>query len=176
MSLDMRDSLRGTEVTKMLYRTRNITESMYSLVHYMNIALRSNDSILHNQEQGEDSIKTSSPYIAPTHKVKGTVYIEKLHVAVRWVWLTLPVLVTLFTGFLLVITIFESHRQRVGIWKDSSLALLLHSELQPGSRQNRAAASTVAAIKREAKGSKAVLVYREGDLGGMKSSVKVRLR
>lgn len=176
VSLRMHDSLQGTEVTKMLYQSRNITESMYSLVHYMNIALRSNDSILHNQEQGEDTSKTSSPYIAPTHRVKGTMYIEKLHIAVRWFWLTLPVLVTLLTGVLLVVTIFDSHRQQVGIWKDSSLALLLYSKWHSGSWQDIATASTTDEIERNVKRLGAVLVHREDNEEGVKGVIKVQLR
>jgi hypothetical protein len=122
------DSLKSTEVAKLLHEFRNVTESIYSLAHYVGIALRSHDRIPHNQERERNRTKRSSSYIASTHRVKGTVYIDKLRVAVRWACLTLLIFVALLNGFLLAITIPESHIQCVGLWKYKTLALLLYSE------------------------------------------------
>jgi hypothetical protein len=173
VSFGMKDSLSGTEVLKMLYQPRNITESIHSLVHYINIALRSNHTILHSSEKGEEAAGGSATYITPSHRVKGTVYIVELHVAVRWAWLALPGLVALLTGLLLAFTMIESHSQRVGIWKDNPLALLLYSEWYPGPRQSNAPAITTEEIERDMKGLGAVLVHWEDEEKRVKEIIQV---
>jgi hypothetical protein len=169
-------SLEGTEVAKMLYQFRNFAESIYPLPHYMSIAFHSNETILHDQEHEGKTTKEPSTYIVPTYRVKEAVYIEKLHVVVRWAWLTLPVLVALLNSPLLVITIPEIHIQRVGIWKDKPLALLLYSEFNPRPRQNSAPTRSIEAVERDAREPGTVLMNREDDEGGIKGNMKIQPR
>jgi hypothetical protein len=146
---------------KMMYQTRNITDAVVNLAHHMSVALRSNDTTLHKQE---NSGSGPEEYVAPSHRVTGTVYRDQLHVAVRWAWLSLPALLVALVFILLATTIIETRRQKVGIWKDSPLALLLHSQWESSAEQNVIGARTADEIAQKVSGLKATLVKdTEGD-------------
>lgn len=136
-------------VLKFLYQAPNITETMVNLAHYMTVAMRSNDTIL--QEHGLQDV-------APSHRVAGTVNHDQIYVAVHWAWLTLPGLLVVLVVFLQVATIIETQRHKVGVWKDSPLALLLHAQLKSRAEPKDVDARTADQIEKEANGLEAVLV------------------
>jgi hypothetical protein len=57
---------------------------------------------------------------------EGVVYDEEPYIRVRWIWLTLPAIVSLLPIPLLIICILWSKRQESPLWKASSLAILIH--------------------------------------------------
>lgn len=91
ISVGMSDVLRGTDVMKMLYLTSNLTDTMHTLAHYMNVALRANDTLLHFQADPSNLTGISANYMALDHRIRGTVYVNHTFVAVRWAWLALLV-------------------------------------------------------------------------------------
>jgi hypothetical protein len=152
----------GREIARMMYQSPNITNAVHNLAHHMSIALRSNDTILHRQNADGP---VPDDYVADSHKVKGTVYRDQIHVAVNWAWLSLPVALTVLVAALLVATIFETRRHGLGIWKDSPLPLLLHSRWEAGAEPRDVGARTADEIAKEVKGLRARLV-RDDELGG----------
>jgi hypothetical protein len=57
-----------------------------------------------------------------------------VYIRIRWIWLSLSVVVELAGVFLVVVTIFSNRRgNRVPLWKSSSAALLFHSVESEGS-------------------------------------------
>ena len=61
--------------------------------------------------------------IVPT---TGFVEVPVIILHVRWQWLSLPVMVLMLGLVFLLFAVFEIRRQRLGIWKSSSLPLLYH--------------------------------------------------
>lgn len=158
-------------IPELLYQLPNITDSIYSLAHYMNVAMRSNDTLLERQgrqrtnpsAQNSTNTESENDYVAPSHRVEGTVNVMQIHVAIRWGWLAMPGALTILASILLATTIFESYRYRVGIWKDSPLAMLLNSHWEPGLGRQGEGAVTAHDAARGVKGLRARFVSgREG--------------
>lgn len=61
-----------------------------------------------------------------TETVTGAAWAPQTFVQIRWVWITLPAVLLIFSFIFLVGTILESARKNVAIWKTSALAVLLH--------------------------------------------------
>ena len=49
------------------------------------------------------------------------------YIHVRWPWLVLPIVVLVAAVMFLLLTIWESHRRAMPLWKSSALAVLLHN-------------------------------------------------
>jgi hypothetical protein len=60
--------------------------------------------------------------------VKGTSWESRVHVEIRWAWMTLPVALLLISLVFLLATMVKSTREEkdVGIWKTSALAILFN--------------------------------------------------
>ncbi|OAP61930.1 hypothetical protein AYL99_04133 [Fonsecaea erecta] len=58
--------------------------------------------------------------------VSGTVFTNKTYVAVRWVWLSLPLGLNVLGLIFLLITAVYTKRNKVPLWKSSAFALLYH--------------------------------------------------
>lgn len=159
-----RGGLSGPEVMKTLYQTPNITDSVHNLAYYMSVAIRSNDTILEKQRPGSEAA-LDEEYVAPSHQVAGTVKVDTIHVLVHWGWLAFPTVLAFLVLILLATTIFETHKWRVGIWKDSPLALLLNSYWEPGLKREQGA-RTANEIEKDVKGLKAEFMADEARLEG----------
>ncbi|KAL0261322.1 hypothetical protein SLS55_002752 [Diplodia seriata] len=114
----------GPDVARMLYATENTTQSLDHLAHYLNVALRANDTVLLQERTGNTSA------IASSQAVNGTVWVQVIFVRVRWEFLILPAVLLVLTGFFLVVTMVKSQPKSVGLWKSNPLALLLHADQQ----------------------------------------------
>jgi hypothetical protein len=68
-----------------------------------------------------------------TELAYGDAWTPQTFVRIRWVWITLPAVLLIFSFAFLVGTIAKSARQNVSIWKTSALAILLHG-LSTGAR------------------------------------------
>lgn len=163
--------VQSVTVTKALYQTPNITNAVLSLARHMTVALRSNDTITDSQFRNSGF----EEYVAPSHRVNGTVYRDQIHVEIRWDWLTFPAALLILVFVLLGTTIIETWSEEVGVWKDSPLALLLHSQWETGPERKPTGARTALDIAEEVKGLNAFFV-RGGtgeDLG--RKSIKRRI-
>jgi hypothetical protein len=111
------------------YSVRNVTSSieqtLYNSVLQINAALRSNDTFLDSQLSDEQ--KQNRP-IVPSHRIVGTVIIDKTHIKVRWPWLAFPALLIIGTVILLWSTIIECEFDGVPLWKENPLAILMHTD------------------------------------------------
>ncbi|KAK5754172.1 hypothetical protein LTS12_015698 [Elasticomyces elasticus] len=61
-----------------------------------------------------------------TEQVPGQAYQREVHVSVAWVWLSLPIALTLGSILLLIAAAVQSKRYKVKLWKSSVLPLLYH--------------------------------------------------
>ncbi|KAK5690875.1 hypothetical protein LTR97_012038 [Elasticomyces elasticus] len=61
-----------------------------------------------------------------TDQVRGLAYQREVHVSVAWVWLSLPIALTLGSILLLIAAAVQSKRYKVKLWKSSVLPLLYH--------------------------------------------------
>ncbi|KAG9191159.1 hypothetical protein G6011_09247 [Alternaria panax] len=114
----------GTDILMNIYRTQNLTEMVHGLVHHMNVALR---SVYTFEELRRDNLLPKD-HISKKEQVVGNASIEKIHVRVRWEWLILPGVLMILTFALLVATIVQTRGQKIGVWKENPLALLLYSK------------------------------------------------
>ncbi|KAL1645042.1 hypothetical protein SLS58_004113 [Diplodia intermedia] len=64
----------GPDVARMLYATDNTTQSLDHLAHYLNVALRANDTVLLQERTGNTSA------IASSQAVNGTVWVQAIFV------------------------------------------------------------------------------------------------
>ena len=71
----------------------------------------------------------------------GTALTMTTFIKVKWEWLALPLTLLAMTMILLVIVIVLTHKQKVVVWKSSSLAMLFHDtegwNIPPGSVSDR---------------------------------------
>ncbi|ORY04361.1 hypothetical protein BCR34DRAFT_56804 [Clohesyomyces aquaticus] len=151
-------TIEGPQILKMLYQTFNITKAIENVAYYMTIALRSNDTILALQNDPTNSTGLPSDYVAPSHRISGYAYVNQLHVSVAWPWLALPALLLVCTAVLLAATIHATHTHDVGIWKDSPLALLTHTQWRPDPVTGIGSGNTATEIEKSVLGLKARLV------------------
>lgn len=117
-----------------LYRSPDITKTMHSIINYMNVALRANDTVLAQQNDPQNLTGIPDDFVAPSHRVAGTVYVQAVHLHVRWAWLTLPAVLLVLVAVILFETIRSSQSQAVGVWKDNPLAVLMNTEWRPDPR------------------------------------------
>jgi hypothetical protein len=85
LSTDTDVWLRGSEMTKTLYLTPNITDMVHTLVHYMNVALRSINTFEDYRTSLLNDTELPKYYISPKDRVAGRVLIDVIHVRVRCV-------------------------------------------------------------------------------------------
>ncbi|KAH8725884.1 hypothetical protein GQ44DRAFT_706672 [Phaeosphaeriaceae sp. PMI808] len=114
--------ISGDGIHQMIYKTHNITSMIYALTHKVNIALRSYNTF---QDPQDNPTGFSETYISPKERFRGSAWVSKTHVRVRWAWMTVPAMLILLVSMLLVATAVLSGENKVGIWKDNPLALLL---------------------------------------------------
>ena len=124
-------ALRGLQATKSLYQSPNITKTMHTIAHYMTVALRANDTILAHQNDPQNKTGIPASFVAPSHRVNGTVYVQAVLLRVRWAWLVFPFALVLIVAGLLFETIRLSQPEGVGVWKNNALAVLLNTDWRP---------------------------------------------
>jgi hypothetical protein len=161
---DVLDTLESSQILKLLYGSGNITKAIESLTYYTTLALRSNDTTLAFQNDPKNATGLALDYVAPSHRVKGYAYVNQIHVAVTWYWLILPALLLVCATMLLACTIRATHVQDVGVWKDSALAVLAHSEWHD--RPVSVGGSTATEIEKSVQGVRARLVGTRLWIGG----------
>jgi hypothetical protein len=157
--------LNGTNLMQTLYTTPNLTGTVHNLVHNMNVALRSVYTFKDIQEAQLNGTRLPKNYISPKERVAGIVLVDRIHVGVRWAWLALPGVLLVLTFTLLVATIMQSRGQKVGIWKENPLALLLSARWEDPDEQGMGYARTEKDIKHAAEGLYAELI-RDADVDG----------
>jgi hypothetical protein len=103
------------------------------------------------------SILDESKNIAPGGLASTYGSVESLEtiLIVRWEWLGLPAAILLGTAAFLTITVVNSHRRRVNVWKSSSLPFLYHSLDRPEDRA--VAMDRVSDMEKDAQGLKVCL-------------------
>lgn len=72
-----------TPGAELLYRAPNITKTMHTIAHYMTVAFRANDTILAQQKDPNNATGLPVNYVAPSHRVADTVYIQVVLLHVR---------------------------------------------------------------------------------------------
>ena len=155
------DALEGTEIFMMIYQTPNITDMVYSLARRTSIALRS----IHTSQALQADPTLPKDFISDQERVAGLVWLDQIHVGVRWAWLALPASLLVLVAVLLVTTIWLSRVEKVGIWKDNSLALLLYSRWDDQDNSAVRGARTQNDIREAVKGVRAQLA-KDVDVGG----------
>jgi len=157
----------GRDIYRMIYQTPNITAMIHSLAQRTNIALR---TIATSQARQADPALPKG-FVAEEERVAGQVWHDAIYVGVRWAWLALPAIVLVLVVILLCTTIRLSRTEKVGIWKDDILALLLFARWNEQSRPVVGLAQTEGDICRSAHGLQARLVtgsaVGDGELKGM---------
>ncbi|KAF2132206.1 hypothetical protein P153DRAFT_429386 [Dothidotthia symphoricarpi CBS 119687] len=167
------NGLQGPESLQLLYRSPNITKTMYTVAQYINLALRSNDTTLHKQDDPGNSTKTPADYVAPSHRISGLVFVQAVQLRVRWPWLAFPIALIVAVIALLVGTIVASRHDKVGVWKNNPLAVLLNTAWRPDTDDMGAATSD--GLEKLAKGLEArVVLNREHALADTRRVIEVR--
>jgi hypothetical protein len=131
----------------------------------MNVALRSVHTFRDLQEAQKNGTRLPKDYISPNERFAGVVLVDRIHVGVRWEWLALPGLLLILTFILLVATIVQSRGQKVGIWKENPLALLLSARWDDPDEQGKRYVRTEKDIRHAAEGLYAELI-EDMDVGG----------
>lgn len=85
-------------------------------------------------------------------------YRNETYVTIRWAWLVLLGILVVLLVVLHVAAIIETQRHRVGVWKDSPLALLLHTQLESGAKPTDMNAGASNQIQKAVKGLGAIFV------------------
>ncbi|KAF2805532.1 uncharacterized protein BDZ99DRAFT_501742 [Mytilinidion resinicola] len=168
--------MNGPDNAIMLYRAANVTHAMHGLAQYMTTVIRAVGSTILKGDQQNNSV------IAADHAVAGSVFVQKQFVAVRWAWLTLPIVLLVLAVVLLAVAWWETRRLGVGLWQSSPLALFFHGRMEGGARgfegvggvdtaegMRGKAEGLWARIPREARGT--VEVYEKDSLGKRGRSV-----
>ena len=99
-----------------------------------------------------------------TEKMEGIAWSTQTFVEARWLWVTLPVTLTLGTLLLLCSTILVNRAQRVPTWKSSALATLLHG-ITEHTRQQFESASTMSQAEAMSQTMRVKLSIQEGSGG-----------
>ncbi|CAO2649241.1 Nn.00g066260.m01.CDS01 [Neocucurbitaria sp. VM-36] len=166
VSMERNDQLLGADILQNLYLATNLTDMVYTVARHMNVALRSVQTSIDLQADPKNTTGLPRDYISPKNRVPGLVHINKIHVRVRWGWLALPAFLAILVLTLLVATILVSEKEKVGVWKDSPLPLLLFSRWEGDNKSVVACARTEKEIRYAAEGIRARLV-NDTDEGGV---------
>ena len=83
--------------------------------------LRGYDHILDNPTNGSNSTANPQPQDLP---YAGTALSSEAFFHVRWAWLVLPALLVILAPIFLLITIWQSMRDKVPVWGEAPLALI----------------------------------------------------
>jgi hypothetical protein len=156
---------------ELLYRAPNITKTMHTIAHYMTVALRANDTVLAQQKDPNNATSLPISYVAPSHRVIGTVYVQVVLLHVRWGWLAFPAALVLLVATVLIETIRTS--QSVGVWKGNPLAVILNTQWRP--EAGMMGANTSDRLADVAKRLEATIV-RDGTLESLGHTVAIRNR
>ncbi|KAL9109886.1 MAG: hypothetical protein Q9187_008116 [Circinaria calcarea] len=95
-----------------------------------------------------------------TVKVPGDAWRTEAFIHVAWAWLTLPIVLVIFTLVFLVTTIWQSSDRGSRLWKTSTLPLLYHG-LEPGLGEDFKPGERVSDMEIQAKKSKVRLQAME---------------
>jgi hypothetical protein len=148
---------------------------MHAIAHYMTIALRANDTILDIQNDPNNLTGIPADYVAPGHRVAGTVFVQATHLHVRWPWLSLPATLVVMVAVLLFGTITKSRNEAVGVWKNNPLAVLMNTEWRPD--PGTLGAATSGEINKVAKQLEARIVHDSEDaMDGARRRVVIRAK
>jgi hypothetical protein len=120
-------NIAGGTIQRMLYSGPSVSRAVKSFVHHLKIALHTDNTLSAYQSKHLDDEEMQNTRIFEFHRVSGAVYVQKIHVQVRWAWLALPALLLLLTLLLLAAIVITSRHENLGIWKDNPLAILLHT-------------------------------------------------
>jgi hypothetical protein len=161
------------EAAEVLYRSHNITKTMHTIAHYVTVALRANDTILERQNDTNNSTHLPADYVAPSHRVAGTVYVQTVLLHVRWGWLAFPGVLLLIVAGLLFETIRTSQREALGVWKNNVLAVLLNTQWKP--ETDMMGATTSKQLEKIAEGLEARVIQGTG-FADPERSVVIRRR
>jgi hypothetical protein len=145
----------------MLWDAKNITRILENLNVYVTNSLRANQSALL-----QPNLQSGQYVIDPGTSINGTVWIPIPFVQVQWAWLAMPLCLYVLVGILLFLTMAESSRSGVGIWKSTPIALLLHG-LPDGEEQNRLQMTTEVSGKAMESAAEGVRVKLAADRGGV---------
>lgn len=156
-----------------LYRAHSIPDRMRNIAHYMTVALRANDTILARQNDPTNSTGLPDDFVALSHRVNGTAYVQAVHLHVRWAWLAFPATLLVLTAVLLFETIRTSRPDNIGIWKNNALAVLLNTQWKP--EPSMIGAATSDGLDKIAKGLEARVV-QGAEVSGASRLVTVRKR
>ena len=172
LTIYRQSALRGLQAAKSLCQSPNITKTMHTIAHYMTVALRANGTILAHQNDSQNKTDMPASFVAPSHRVKGTVYVQAVLLRVRWAWLVFPAALVLIVAGLLIETIRLSQLEGVGVWKNNALAVLLNTDWRPD--RDHMGAATSEELEKLAEGLEARVVQGEGEGGEMKRMVVIR--
>jgi hypothetical protein len=116
--------------------TSSIEQTLYNTLAHVNAALRTRG------------------FFRPTRaRVQGNVVFQQAQIKVRWPWLAFPALLILGAILLLWSTIIECEFEGVPLWKDSPLALIMHTAWRRP--DDGGVLDTAEDLARESKGLKA---------------------
>lgn len=146
---------------------------MHTIAHYMSVALRANDTLLAQQDDVNNATRLPVDYVAPSHRVSGTVYVQTTLLRVCWKFLLFPAVLVLLAAVLLFETIRTSRPDAVGVWKVNALAILLNTQWSPA--PGMMGARTGKELDDVAEALEARVVQGEG-LMGARRSVAIRKR
>lgn len=151
----------SSDVIMLLWHAKNITRVLENLNVYVTNSLRANQSALL-----QPNLQSGQYVIDPSTSINGTVWIPVPFVQVQWAWLAMPLGLYVLVGILLFLTMAESSRSGVGIWKSTPIALLLHG-LPDGEEQSRMQMTTEVSGKAMESAAEGVRVKLAADRGGV---------
>ena len=76
-------------------------------------------------------------------QVLGDVLVAEAFVHVRWIWVTLPLLLLSTSLLILSVTIYQTMRSKIALWKLSSLPLLYHGPDHMAARSDLASSPSL---------------------------------
>ncbi|KAE9376344.1 hypothetical protein N431DRAFT_462185 [Stipitochalara longipes BDJ] len=144
-----------------LWYGKNITKILENFNVYVTNSLRANQSALL-----QPSLQSGTYVIDSSTSINGTVWIPVPFVQVQWAWLAMPLGLYILVGLLLVLTMAESSRTGVGIWKSTPIAFLLHG-IPDGEGQNMMQRTTEVSGKAMESAAEGVRVKLAADSDGV---------
>lgn len=113
-------------------RMLGLTEVSTNLAKSITTYLRTLDS---KEQAAPSSLQQTEYEIDGVGPAAGTSYALQVYIEIRWAWITFLGSILLLTILFFVLTIIQSKRHNVAVWKSSPLALLFHG-LEPGEKQH----------------------------------------